>query len=56
MTNPKTTVAGVLVLAASVLTVAVSFLKTGTITTEAMGPVLAALTGLGLIGARDGGA
>lgn len=53
MSNPKTTIAGYLVLAASLLTVMAKFLS------GAMGPedwnlVVSALAGVGLIAARDG--
>lgn len=54
MTNPKTTIAGYLLLAASVLTLAAHGL-TGNLGAGDLSLVMTGLTGVGLIGARDGG-
>lgn len=54
MSNPKTTIAGYLLVAASVLTLAAHAL-TGELGTGDLSLVLSALTGLGLIAAKDGG-
>ena len=55
--NPKTTIAGYLTLAIAVLTVAVHVLTGGfgAIGSQDIPSVLAALAGLGLIAAQDGG-
>lgn len=54
MSNPKTTIAGYLVLAAAVLTVAAHVL-TGTVSSADFAAILPAITGLGLIAGKDGG-
>ncbi len=54
MQNPKTTMAGYLVLGASILSLAAKFVGGG-VDVGAIQEVLAALAGLGLISARDGG-
>lgn len=54
MKNPKTTIAGYLVLLASIATVAAHVL-TGGITSADLAAIPAALTGIGLIGSSDGG-
>lgn len=54
MSNPKTTIAGYLLLAASVFTLA-AHLLTGNIGAADFSLVMTGLTGLGLIGASDGG-
>ena len=55
MKNPKTTIAGYLVLAASIVTVVAHFLTAGSLNQTDMAAVIAAIAGLGLIGASDGG-
>lgn len=54
MNNPKTTIAGYLVLLAAVVTVAAHFMSGG-LTNADWSALVAALTGAGLIGASDGG-
>lgn len=54
MTNPKTTVAGYLLIVASVATAASHFL-TGGLTSADLSSVLAALAGIGLVMSKDGG-
>lgn len=54
MQNKKTTVAGYLVLAASVLGLVATFLTGGDLG-QAVGEVAGALAGIGLISASDGG-
>lgn len=55
MKNPKTTVAGYLILLAAVATVAAHLLTGAGLGQTDIGAVVAAVTGLGLIGASDGG-
>ena len=55
MKNPKTTIAGYLILAASVITVVAHVLAGGGLTQADIGAVLGAISGIGLIGASDGG-
>ncbi|MEK6710589.1 MAG: hypothetical protein AABZ64_08415 [Nitrospinota bacterium] len=54
MQNPKTTLAGYLVLGASALSFAARLLAGG-LAAAALQDLLAALAGLGLISAKDGG-
>ncbi|MBI3126729.1 MAG: hypothetical protein HYZ11_03900 [Candidatus Tectomicrobia bacterium] len=54
MLNPKTTLPGYLILAASVLSFAAKILAGG-VDAAAIQDILAALAGIGLISARDGG-
>ena len=54
MSNPKTTIAGYLVLLAAMATVAAHVL-TGSVSLADFGAILPALTGIGLIAAKDGG-
>ena len=54
MRNPKTTLPGYLVLAASMLSLAAKLLAGG-LDAAAIQDILAALAGIGLIGAHDGG-
>ena len=53
MSNPKTTILGYLVLAGAVIHVAVQALK-GDYSNLGLADVLAALSGLGLVVAKDG--
>jgi hypothetical protein len=55
MKNPKTTVAGYLILLASVATVAAHLLSGSGLGQTDIAAVVTAITGLGLIGASDGG-
>lgn len=55
MKNPKTTIAGYLILLASVATVAAHLLSGAGLGQADIGAVVAAVSGLGLIGASDGG-
>lgn len=55
MKNPKTTIAGYLILLASVVTVAAHVLTGAGLSQADLGAVVAAISGLGLIGASDGG-
>ena len=54
MKNPKTTIAGYLVLLAAVATVAAHVLSGAGLGTADIGAVVAAVSGLGLINASDG--
>lgn len=54
MNNPKTTIAGYLILGASVLTVAAHFLSGGLSPVD-ITSVVTGLSGLGLVAATDGG-
>jgi hypothetical protein len=54
LSNPKTSIPGILILVASLATLAAHALQ-GTIGATDLGSVIAALTGLGLIAAKDGG-
>ena len=54
MKNPKTTIVGYLLLLAAVVQVVVGLLS-GTVDTISIQHVIEAVTGLGLIGASDGG-
>lgn len=54
MNNPKTTIAGYLVVAGAVLTV-VAHVLTGGLTQADFSAVMAALAGIGLVFAADGG-
>ena len=54
MSNPKTTIAGYLILVSSIITFVAHFLS-GTVGQADFGLVLSALTGLGLVAASDGG-
>lgn len=53
MSNPKTTILGYLVLAAAVLHVAIAALQ-GNFANLGLPDVLAALSGIGLVAAKDG--
>lgn len=53
MLNPKTTVAGYLVLLGSVLTVAAHVLS-GNVSAADFGGIITALMGIGLINSKDG--
>ena len=55
MKHPKTTIAGYLVLGASVLSFAARLLGGGGVDASALQDLFAALSGLGLVSAGDGG-
>lgn len=55
MKNPKTTIAGYLVLLAAVATVAAHVLSGSGIGSADIGAVVAAISGIGLINSGDGG-
>lgn len=55
MTNPKTTIAGYLVLAATLLTVVAHLLTGVGLSGADLAAIPAALAGIGLIAASDGG-
>lgn len=55
MKNPKTTIAGYLILAASLATVAAHLLSGAGFGASDIGAVVTAVGGLGLVGASDGG-
>lgn len=55
MKNPKTTIAGYLVVLAAVATVAAHLLSGAGLGQSDIAALVAAVTGLGLIGASDGG-
>lgn len=56
MENKKTTIAGFLTLGGAVLSVVAAVLAGGDVGSVIMNALLPALAGIGLIGARDGGA
>ena len=55
MKNKKTTIAGYLTLGAAVLTVVATYLTGGDIGNAIQVALLPAITGVGLLGASDGG-
>lgn len=55
MKNPKTTIAGYLVIAGAVLYGIARFLQTGNIDANTLNAVVAALAGTGLVAGADGG-
>ena len=55
MKNQKTTIAGVLSLAAAALTVAAAFLTGGDLMGAIQNALMPALAGIGLLSAADGG-
>jgi len=55
MTDPKTTIAGILTVAAAVLSVVAAFLGGGDIASTITTSLVPALAGIGLISASDGG-
>lgn len=55
MRNPKTTIAGYLIIAGSIIFAVAKFLQTGALDADTIKGVIGAITGAGLIGASDGG-
>ncbi len=55
MMNPKTTIAGYCLIAASVLTFVAHVLQTGTVSMIDLNALVGVLSGLGLVAAKDGG-
>lgn len=53
--NPKTTIAGYLIIAGSIIFAVAKFLQTGALDADTIKGVIGAITGAGLIGASDGG-
>lgn len=53
--NPKTTIAGYLLLAASIIYGVAKFLQTGSVDGETVKAIMGALGGTGLIASADGG-